>query len=300
MNLINKQRIIVDGNRIREYWSNEIRALIQTYKQFEILIPSTSKQGSAHNGEDGRYVEDFISEYLRKFLPKHLEVLTGFILRPAIKTGESGKERKAEIDTHSTQLDIIVYDSINYPIFQRFGNSVIVPPEGVVSIISVKKHLNKKDIKNECKALWNAAKLCKTIKSNDRSDKVRGPYLAIVSVHSNIEFKTKDKLDWIFEQMQSAYENYEKPTFDELIGFIGALDEWSIFKKRPTKKEDATYLSFYHNINEEHLGLQYILTGILSVFYDKTRKNIRRPGFTSFPSNIKATKLGVIEYNNLR
>ena len=39
---------------------------------------------------------------------------------------------------HSTQLDIIVYDSAKYPIFQRFGESVIVPPEGVVGIISVK------------------------------------------------------------------------------------------------------------------------------------------------------------------
>ena len=69
-------------------------------------------------------------------------MLTGFILRPAVKTGTSNKSRKSETDQHSTQLDIIVYDSHHYPIFQRFGDNVIVPPEGVIAIISVKKKFN--------------------------------------------------------------------------------------------------------------------------------------------------------------
>lgn len=54
---------------------------------------------------------------------------------------------------HSTQLDIIVYDSAKYPIFQRFGESVIVPPEGVVGIISVKKHLHDTDVTHELSVL---------------------------------------------------------------------------------------------------------------------------------------------------
>jgi hypothetical protein len=63
----------MDGKRIQEYWSREIDALVQTYKQFELLIPSDKVEGSAHNGEDGRFVEDLISEYLRKYLPKLLK-----------------------------------------------------------------------------------------------------------------------------------------------------------------------------------------------------------------------------------
>lgn len=43
------------------------------------------------------------------------------------------------MDSHSTQLDILIYDSAKYPIFQRFGENVIVPPEGVAGIISVKR-----------------------------------------------------------------------------------------------------------------------------------------------------------------
>ena len=135
----------MDGSRIRDYWSAEIDAFARKYKQFETLIPAIDRDGAAHSGEDGRFVEELIRQYLSAVLPRELEVLTGFILRPAVKTGEGERERSKQEDEHSTQLDIIVYDSARYPVFQRLGNSAIVPPEGVIAIISVKKHLNEGD-----------------------------------------------------------------------------------------------------------------------------------------------------------
>lgn len=125
----------MDGKRLQEYWSNEMQAMLDTYKQFQILIPAKDENGAAHKGEDGRYVETLIREYLKRYLPRDLEVLTGFILRPAVKTGLNNKSRRAESDSHSTQLDIIIYDSSKYPIFQRFGDNVIVPPEGISSCV---------------------------------------------------------------------------------------------------------------------------------------------------------------------
>ncbi|MQA21939.1 DUF6602 domain-containing protein [Rugamonas rivuli] len=292
----------MDGKRIQDYWSSEVDALVRTYQQFETLIPAPKGDGAQHRGEDGRFVEDLIREYLSRFLPSGLEVLTGFVLRPAVKTGETGKERSGEVDCHSTQLDIIVFDTNNYPVFQRFGNSVIVPPEGVVAIISVKKHLNDGDVKRECDALFEAATLCETLKSNDRSDKVRGPYLALISAKSNIEKTKTDTLDWIFNQVNLAYSGKKEISFDKLIGFIGALDEWSIFKRRPDKKiSKAEYIGFKHQNGESHLGLQFLLTGILSVFYDETRRNLRRPGYTAFPSSRPHDrKLGEIPCTCLR
>ena len=95
----------MDGKRIQNYWSNEMQAMLDTYKQFQILIPAENRNGAAHNGEDGRYVETLIREYLKRYLPKDLEVLTGFILRPAVKTGLKNRSRKNEVDSHSTQLE---------------------------------------------------------------------------------------------------------------------------------------------------------------------------------------------------
>ncbi|MGK7955519.1 MAG: DUF6602 domain-containing protein [Crocosphaera sp.] len=293
----------MDGKRIQKYWSQEVNSLLTTYRQFETLIPSHDHEGAAHHGEDGRFVEDLLREYLSKFLPRELEVLTGFILRPAVKTGEKGKERKNDNDQHSTQLDIIIYDSSQFPVFQRFGESVIVPPEGVVAIISVKKHLNDADVKKECIALWSASKLCRTLSSNNPADKVRGPYLAIVSMNSKIRKQKTDELTWIFNKLKEAYNSDERPSFDDLVGYIGALNEWSIFKSRPRKSDvtKADYLGFKHQDQEAHLGLQYILTGVLSVYYDQTRKNIRRPGFTAFISGRNVDKkLGIVSCFGLR
>jgi hypothetical protein len=291
----------MDGKRIQQYWGKEVDALVEIYQQFERLIPNEKTEGSAHKGEDGRYVEELIRQYLKRYLPTSIEVLTGFILRPAVKTGLDGRERKKETDSHSTQLDIIVFDSGSYPVFQRFGDSVIVPPEGVLAIISVKKHLNDNDIKNESEALKHASELCFT-KGQDEQY-IRGPFLSIISVKSNIDKKRTDKCDWIFKELEETYKTNPKPYFDQLIGYIGALDEWSIFKKRP-KGEDiksAEYIYFKHSDTETHLGLQFILTGILSVFYDPTRSGVNRPGFTGFPSRRNSDKsLGKIEVAGIR
>ena len=57
----------MDGKRIQNYWSNEMQAMLDTYKQFQILIPAENRNGAAHNGEDGRYVETLMREYLKRY-----------------------------------------------------------------------------------------------------------------------------------------------------------------------------------------------------------------------------------------
>lgn len=287
----------MDGTRIQKYWSNEMQAMLDTYKQFQILIPAEGRNGAAHNGEDGRYVETLIREYLKRYLPKELEVLTGFILRPAVKTGLRNRNRKNEKDSHSTQLDILIYDSGRYPVFQRFGENVIVPPEGVVGIISVKKNLHENDIVHEAQALKAASKLCRCI--NDDGDPVRGPFLALVAMDS-FEKRIKATEQWIFEKLVGVYSK-ENDCFDDLLGYIGSLNGWSIFKKRPKNREVGEFIYFKHNEKELHMGFQFLLTGILSVYYDKTRNYISRPGFTAFPSHRESDKkLGDIEVASIR
>lgn len=289
----------MDGKRIQEYISNEAKSLLTVYKQFQTLLPSETQDAAAHKGEDGRYIESLISEYLKRFLPKDLEVLTGFVLRPAVKTGINNRSRKNDQDTHSTQLDIIVYDSCHYPVFQRFGNNVIVPPEGVIAIISVKKKFNDGDFAKEALALKNAAKLCRYTKED--GNKVRGPFLGLVAMHS-IEKKKIRTQQWIFNQIKSVYDASKNDTFDEAVGVITNIEGWSIFKRRPVDgNTQAEYVGFEHNEGEEHFGLQFLLTGILSVYYDPTRNVRERPGFTAFPSGRDYDcNLGKIAVDGLR
>lgn len=107
--------------------------------------------------------------------------------------------------------------------------------------------------------------------------------------------------EWAFEKIKEAYDNTED-TFDETIGLVTSLEDWSIFKKRPDKdNSNAEYIYFTHKENETHLGFQFLLTGILSVYYDPTRNVRERPGFTGFPSGRKHDgSLGTIEVCRLR
>ncbi len=288
----------MDGKRIQEYLSNEAKALLAVYRQFQTLLPDPKQDAASHKGEDGRYIESLIKEYLKKYLPKDLEVVTGFILRPAVKTGIQNRARRAETDTHSTQLDIIVYDSNHYPVFQRFGDNVIVPPEGVVSIISVKKRFNQYDFRSEAEALKNADKLCRY--TNERGEKIRGPFLAMVAMHS-VEKKATSTQKWVFDQIAPVY-HPDEDTFDETVGLITSIEGWSIFKRRPSSAEPkAQYISFCHKDGEEHFGLQFLLTGILSVYYDPSRNSRERPGFTAFPSGRSEDEfLGEVRVCDLR
>lgn len=289
----------MDGKRVQDYWSREVDALLDTYKQFETLIPAKKGSGAAHRGEDGRYVEDLLREYLAKFLPRGIEVLTGFILRPAVKTG-NGKERAKDIDEHSSQLDIIIFDSEQYPVYQRFGNSVVVPPEGVIAIISVKKHLNDIDIKNECEALLAASRLCRSLRTNKIKEKIRGPFTSLVSMRSNIQKANSETEKWIFSKMEEVYNLEQPPKYDHIIDYIGSFSDWSIKKGKPQKNTqnkvvNAKFFYTKHEENDFHLSLQFILNGILSVFYDETRRNICRPGYTGFSQRDDYTELGTIK-----
>lgn len=282
----------MDGTTIQKFFRQEALSMLDAYKNFETLIPSSKGAGAEHKGEDGRFVENLIRSFLSKYLPKELEVLTGFIVRPAVKVGKNERSRKNEKDSHSTQLDIIIYNSAHYPVFLRSNDTVIVPPEGVISIISVKKTLNDGDIEHELHALKEASKLC-------RCGDLRGPYLALVSMDNNINKQNPDTFDWIFNKMKLMYENDDNLGFDDMVGYLGAFKHWGIFKARPKEKKpkDARYVMFKHDEEtENHLGLQFLLTGILSVYYDCSRTNVIRPGFTSFPSNRPYDReLGIIQ-----
>lgn len=102
------------ANRVRTYFNSETKVLLEKYKRIESFLPSSHRAGSSHTGEEGRFIEALIREFLNKHLPSNIEAGTGFIYRPATKTGKNNRtRRRTETDKHSKQLDIIIYDSFN-------------------------------------------------------------------------------------------------------------------------------------------------------------------------------------------
>ncbi|MFD1863057.1 DUF6602 domain-containing protein [Planococcus chinensis] len=82
--------------------------------------------GSAHWGEEGRYKEIILMNFLKRFLPTTIAVGTGFI-----KSNEK----------LSSQIDIIIYNPSIAGYFKE-NDFVIVHPESVYGVIEVKSNPN--------------------------------------------------------------------------------------------------------------------------------------------------------------
>lgn len=281
------------GLRVRDFFSIEANTLLERYKIIETLLPHHKTKGAAHRGEEGRYIEALVRTFLNKHLPANLRAISGFILCPATKTDIQDVERVNEFpDRHSSQLDIIVYDMDAYPVFEHFEEFCIVPPEGVIGVISVKKTLLNKDIAGEVMALKAAADLC-------RHPNRRGPFTALLAFTAS---KTPDaKLNaQIFSAIKAAHTN---APFDPMINEVSVLGRTCVFKTRIDQGggSSARYAAVDCR-TEAHIPLQRLLQSLMSVYYDTSRMDQkRRPGFVSFRQRTfaNAPELGHIPHRGM-
>lgn len=281
------------GLRVRNFFEIEAKALLDRYKVIETLLPHPKTKGAAHRGEEGRFIEALLRAFLNKHLPANLQAVSGFILCPSTKTGVQDLTRVNEYeDRHSSQLDIIVYDADSYPVFERFEEFCIVPPEGVVGIISVKKTLYDVDIKSEVEALRVAAELC-------RESGRRGPFTSIFAFSA--KESSDEKLNAkIFSAIREVHSN---GSFDPMINEVSVLARTCVFKNRSNNVpgNQARYVAV-DCIKEGHIPLQRLLQSLLSVYYDVTRvEGKTRPGFVSFRQNTfrESPELGLVSYVDL-
>ncbi len=86
-----------------------------------------------HWGEDGRYKEVILMNYLRRILPSDVSVGTGFV--------------KNKIGELTGQIDIIVYKSSAPRLFSE-GDFVILMPESILGIIEVKSKSTHSTLSN--------------------------------------------------------------------------------------------------------------------------------------------------------
>lgn len=191
-------------------------------------------------------------------------------------------------DRHSSQLDIIIYDFDAFPVFERFEEFCIVPPEGVVGVLSVKKTLYNSEIENEFIALKGAADLC-------QQENRRGPYTGLFA------FSAEEKSDValgsrIFKAIKNTHESQ---LFDPMVNEVSVMARICVFKNRPKHTPGNARYVRVDCRSEPHIPLQRLLQSLLSVYYDETRgSGKQRPGFVSFKKRTFANspELGLVPY----
>ena len=133
--------------------------------------------GDAHWPSVGESREFLLREFLREFLPERLAVSAGFILFEdpdrAVDEGTDSVLRP------SPQLDIIVWDRLNYAPHFKAGEFVVVPPGAVELVILVKSTLGSTELRDDLARLVDVSVAYDDLRSVVGYDDVRTPPLIL-------------------------------------------------------------------------------------------------------------------------
>lgn len=195
---------VLCGNKMSEF------NLALTLKEEFDLQLNQLKRFTKHGPSLGRFVELSLINLLSKYFPKNISFSSGFIhsMNPSTQ------------NKSSSQLDIICFDRINYPIIFDINEIKIVTPLAVKGIIEVKSTLTK-----------NAIDQVLTLSQQDVMQEVDlNSKINLISVNSSIRPKTA------FDYIKTYYD--QKPMFNKFLGSIISLDWHEMLSFHVSKKEN--------------------------------------------------------------
>jgi hypothetical protein len=163
-----------DGQLIIPQFREVVRRQVEVFQSQHTHIHKLL--GGKHHLSSGTYREGLLRSFLTGVLPKAVSVDSGFIY------GFGAVES-------SRQLDVIIWDSLHHaPVFHT-GEFVIVAPEAVVAVISVKTTLDSAQLESALENLVSVAALDFVFRGHD-GRKERLP--AIVKIVAAFESGVKD------------------------------------------------------------------------------------------------------------
>lgn len=140
----------------------------------------------AHWGEDGRYKEILLADFLKSIVPTNVGVGTGFV-------------RNAQNEL-TNQIDIIIYKK-DYPCLFQKGDFVILMPESVLGIIEVKSVASATVLSNKRK---NHKSVIETCDENGRIIGSASIFNGIWGYDSAIIFSTRFRQGALCEQLSAS------------------------------------------------------------------------------------------------
>lgn len=259
-------------------YNAECDKLLNGVDLFRDLLPSTSAKASIHSGEEGRFVESLVIEFLRNSLPLQLEVATGFVV--------SAKD----ISLRSGQIDILIYDKQRYAPILKYGDAVVIHDRAVVAAISVKKNITRKEITSEFKSLSQIGSIC------GKNGQPR-PYLAVfaLDIHQRATFEATvedaySRIAEAYSERQAGWSGNEMVNDLIVLGqFIIKKNDWKGVGNKETK---AKYAMCGSNDHHRNVYLQHLLKGIARVL--DLRNGTDNAVLTHFPK-VDFRQVGAIE-----
>lgn len=258
---------------LQNLYNYECDKLLNGVDLFRALLPHGEHSYSIHSGEEGRFVENLVTEFLKNSLPSGLKVATGFIVC------------SANTDIKSGQTDIIVYDDQKYSAIMKYGDAVVIHDKSLIAAISIKKNLSRREITSEIKLLTKIGAMCG--KNNQPK-----PYLAIFALDIRGLSNFGDTVNDAILKLSEAYPDRAQGWSDnEMINDVIVLNKF-ILKKRDTKEQEpkelkAKYIMCGGNGEHRNIYVQHLVHGIGKVLNE--RNHSLHSVLTNFPS-IKSKK----------
>jgi len=252
---------------ITNIFNYECDKLLRGVDLFRELLPSQKTKGSIHNGEEGRFIENLVIEFLRNSLPSQLEVSSGFVVS------------SRDVGVKSGQIDILIYDKNRYAPIMKYGDAVVIHDKSLIAAISVKKNITRDEITSEFQALSKIGSICG---KNGNPN----PYLAVFALDIRGLKKFEDTVSDSFQKIQNAFPNRDRGwSGNEMVNDLIVLSKFIIKKKqwkdKTEKANQAKYIMCGGNEEHRNIYVQYLVYGICRVLDEKNRTD--KSVLTEFP-----------------
>jgi hypothetical protein len=105
-------------------------------------------RSNPHYGERGSESETILRDFLNAHIPQRFRADTGFIL-----------DFEGNI---SSQIDCVIFDALNTPIYRKGPNSCVFPIDNVAVAIEIKSNLNKRQLQDAANKISSVKRLRKS------------------------------------------------------------------------------------------------------------------------------------------
>ena len=234
--------------------------LIKIFSEISVKLHSDfeeTRAATTHPGLKGATNEENVREFLRKYLPKSLDISRGIIVDSE--------------NNQSHEMDLIISDTAKTPIFYEKNNIRVIPVECVYSVIEIKAYLDSSQLDRIFENMLSVKNL------NKKAWKEIGPI-----IHSHTMYG-KEWGIWPVNYFVFAYDSIDLPNLakkmnsknNELklspwsrVDTICVLNKGVILNKTPdgmfSPLPDASTTTTYTKTKNALLLFHTLISGLLS------------------------------------
>lgn len=175
-----------------------IEAGKQLRQEFENI-----KKTNPHYAVRGAETEDILKDFLNKLLPKRFSADTGLVIDLE--------------DNISSQTDVIIYDSLNSPIYRTGSRLLILPADNVASVIEIKSSLNKTELSDAAKKIASVKCLKKTPLTDVDQPVTFSPLVTTKTYGIVFAYESKTSLEALAENLKEINKIYPSEQWIDLV-----------------------------------------------------------------------------------